>query len=361
MRAAASSTAVAISNMWAGIDPVADYKTLHSAPLLWEFASAAGFDTAYWTSQNLLFGNARLYVQDLPIAHFISGSTLAPDSDTLTGASDEDLTRYVIGEWALLKEPFFAVVHFSNIHRPRRVDPARAPFQPQEDVSGRLLAGRNHYANAVYLSDLATAELVKHVRSTPSGARTVIVYTSDHAESLAEHNNEIEHSSTVFDEEVHVPMWIDAPPELLTENEKSALRSKRDTYLVQYDLAPTVLDLLGVWNAPEVEPYRRAMLGRPLTRPDVFDKPVPLTNVSWVWEYRLPNWGMILGSRKVIALANDDRYRCYDLAKDPSEETDLGESACADLVGAARARFQILPRDMPGHIRSRPDIWGRAP
>ncbi len=361
MRAAASSTAVAISNLWAGVDPTGSHAELHSAPLLWEYAHAAGHDTAYWTSQNLMFGNARLYVQDLPLGHVVSGTDLDPTGDTLTGAPDELLSEHVIARWSALREPFFAVVHYSNLHRPRRVDPARSPFQPSEDVTGADVAGRNHYKNALFLSDQAVARLVAHVRATESGRRTVIVYTSDHGESLAEHANEIEHSSTLFDEEIHVPAWIDAPPGTLSSAERASLSGKRDAHLVQYDVAATVLDLIGLWDSPAITPFRDRMIGLPLTRPALPDRPVPLTNVSWVWEYRLPNWGMIQGSRKVLALAGDDHYRCHDLAADPKELVDLGEAACPDLVAAARERFRILPRDMPAHMRSRPDRWGPWP
>ena len=361
MRAAASSTAVAISNLWTGVDPLSSHAELHSAPLLWEYAHAAGHDTASWTSQNLMFGNARLYVQDLPLRHHVSGTDLDPTADTLTGAPDDLLSQHVIARWADLREPFFAVVHYSNLHRPRRVDPARSPFQPSEDVGGHLAEGRNHYKNAVHLSDQAVARLIAHVRGTESGRRTVIVYTSDHGESLAEHDNEIEHSSTLFDEEIHVPAWIDAPEGTLSAGERASLVAKRDSHLVQYDLAATALDLLGLWDAPGVGPFRERLLGLPLTRPTLPDRPLPLTNVSWVWEYRLPNWGMIQGKRKVMALAGDDHYRCYDLESDPKELVDLGEAACPDLAAAARERFRILPREMLSHMRSRPDIWGPWP
>lgn len=361
MRAAASSTAVAVSNLWSGLNPMRDYRALHSAPLLWDYASAAGYDTAYWTSQNLLFGNARLFVQDLPLRHSITGSQLDPTADTLVGASDDLLTDHVIARWKDLREPFFAVVHYSNIHRPRRTDPERSPYSPAADVPGYEIAAHNYYKNAVHLSDLSVARLLRHVLPTESGRRTVIVYTSDHGESLAEHDNEIEHSSTVFDEEIHVPTWIHAPEGTLSPTERKSLAGKRDAYLVQYDIGATILDLLGVWDAPEMAPFRREMIGLPLTRPELPTWPVPLTNVSWVWEYRYPNWGMMLGSKKVVALAGDERYRCYDVASDPGERHDLGEAACGDLVGAARATFRILPREMPGHMRSRPDIWGPWP
>jgi arylsulfatase A-like enzyme len=267
----------------------------------------------------------------------------------------------VIERWSELREPFFAVVHYSNLHRPRLVDPEESPFKPSADKSVRREEGRNHYKNAVYLSDRAVAKLIKHVRGTPSGARTVIVYTSDHAEAFLEHGNENDHSSTVYDEEIHVPTWIDGPEGTLSPAERASLHQKKGDYLVQYDLAATLIDLLGLWDDPGFAPFRGRFIGYPLTRPGHFEQPVPLTNVSWVWEYHLPNWGMIRGSKKVMALAEDDHYRCYDLVQDPKETTDLGEAACPELVAAAKQRFPILPRDMRSHMRSRQDIWGPWP
>src|SRR5208283_6011548 len=55
MRAVDSTTAISLGVMWSGIAPTASREALHSAPLVWEYANAAGVDTAYWTSQHLLF------------------------------------------------------------------------------------------------------------------------------------------------------------------------------------------------------------------------------------------------------------------------------------------------------------------
>ena len=58
--------------------PTESREILHSVPLLWDYARAAGYDTAYWTSQNLMFGNARLYVQDIPVSHRCVATELDP-------------------------------------------------------------------------------------------------------------------------------------------------------------------------------------------------------------------------------------------------------------------------------------------
>src|SRR5207244_13252230 len=79
LRANTSSTAIAMVTLWAATDPTESKERVHSVPLLWEYARAAGYDTAYWTSQNLLFGNARLFMQDAGIRHFVGGNELSRD------------------------------------------------------------------------------------------------------------------------------------------------------------------------------------------------------------------------------------------------------------------------------------------
>src|SRR4029078_8763882 len=107
-----------------------------SGPLLGAYARAGGCDTADWTSQNLMFGNARLYVQDIPVSHRCVATELDTQADLDTGAYDSLLTDAVMQEWGELKEPFFAVVHYSNVHFPYVYDEAHAPFQPAEMNKG---------------------------------------------------------------------------------------------------------------------------------------------------------------------------------------------------------------------------------
>jgi hypothetical protein len=357
-RSAGSSTAVAVAVLWSGIDPTETYEHMHSAPLVWEYARSAGYDTAYWTSQNVMFGNSRLFVQDLPLTAFATGSEIDPDSDTLIGADDELLVDRVIADWSQLSEPFFAVVHFSNIHRPRVIDPRDLPFQPTylADKGGGE-KGRNFYLNAVYRSDRAVARLLRHIRATASGRRSVVVYTSDHGEAYGEHRNENNHSSTVFDEEIRVPLFIDAPSGLLSESEKRGFRENAEKWVSQYDQFATLMSLLGVWDDVAFAPFRVHMLGTPVDR-RLPERPLPLTNVSWVWEYHRPNWGMMQGSLKVLAQIEDPSYLCFDLRRDPLERRPLHTPACTALIERANLEYGMLPKDLR-RLRDRPD-WGRA-
>ena len=141
-------------------------------------------------------------------------------------AADELLTERVLRDLGELREPYFAVGQYSNTHCPFRVDPDHAPFQPAENTKDpeRAEAFFNYYKNAVHAQDRTIGDLVRGVRATPGGARTVIVYTSDHGEAFREHF-QLGHTGSVYDEEVRVPAWVDAPAGTLSDAERASLRA----------------------------------------------------------------------------------------------------------------------------------------
>ncbi|HSN99980.1 MAG TPA: sulfatase-like hydrolase/transferase [Candidatus Nanopelagicales bacterium] len=358
MRAHDSTTAISISNLFSGVPPTERFDVLHAAPLVWEYAHAAGWDTAYWTSQHTEFGNMRLYLQDIPASHRAAAAELDPRADLDYGAYDSLLTDRVIEEWGELREPFLAVVHYSNIHYPYVSDPARSPFQPSEmnKAPEKNEAFRNHYKNVVYLSDIAVGRLVEHIRSTEAGQRTVLVYTSDHGEAFREHW-QLGHTSSLYDEEIRVPTWIDAPEGTLSPEEEASLRGAKDDLVWHLDLAATLLDLVGVWDDPAMAPFKARMTGHPITRPERTVGPVPLTNCTWVWECEFRNWGMMQGPMKIEAREWDGEFHCFDVLADPLELDNLGEEACAPLPDLARAMFHEMPdRTPPGR---KPVNWGK--
>lgn len=358
LRSNASTTAISISNIWSGVPPMETRELLHSVPLLWDYAHAAGWDGAYWTSQNLMFGNARQYIQDLPISRGCVATHLDMMADLDFGAYDELVTERVKEEWGDLKEPFFAVVHYSNVHYPYVYDEEMAPFLPSSmDKSAEQNAAFfNYYKNVVHRSDLAVAELIRAVRESESGKRTVILYTSDHGESFREHW-QMGHTSALFDEEVLVQGWVDAPPGTLSPAEETTLRGAKNELVWHLDLGPTILDLMGLWDEPKMAPFKARMIGHPITRPERTLEPVPMTNCTWVWECSFRNWGMMQGSLKVEAREWDGTYHCFDVLSDPDEQVDLGERGCSPLPDVAREFFPAMPNvTPPGRV---PVDWGK--
>lgn len=345
MRSMDSCTAISLSVLWSGLLPTESRDVLHTQPLIFDYAKAAGYDTAFWTSQNMMFGNARLWVKNLGVRMFASATDLDPACDLDMGAPESLLAERVNRDIVQLSEPFLAVVQLSNVHYPYYVDPELPmPFEPWSTSKSPEdnAKFKNFYQNSVHQQDLHVAGMLRNLRESVAGPRTVIVYTSDHAEAFREHG-QMGHTFSIFDEEIHVPMWIDAPPGTLTDSEIAALRSKRDAYLFHVDLAPTVLDLIGVANAPGIAEYREKLHGHSLLRAALTEAPLPMTNCAGVWSCAFENWGYMQGSRKLEARSWDRGWKCYDVERDPFEQTPLPLESCNDLVGHAQRTFKRLP------------------
>ncbi|MBM4361172.1 MAG: sulfatase-like hydrolase/transferase, partial [Deltaproteobacteria bacterium] len=345
MRSMASTTAISLAVLWSGLLPNASRDDLHTSPLLFDYARARGYDTAFYTSQNMMFGNARLWVKNLGVSEFVSATDLDPTCDLDMGAPEGLLADHVTARLGELKEPFLAVIQLSNVHFPYLVDPAGPrPFQPDSTSKAAEDGGAffNYYQNAVHQQDQHIGRIVRHVRENAFGPRTVLVTTSDHGEAFREHN-QMGHTFSVLDEEIHVPAWIDAPPGVLLPEERAALRAHRDRPVFHIDVPATILDLIGVWNDPGIARFRTALRGESLLDPPGPERALPLTNCAGVWSCAFENWGVMRGTLKVEARSWDPSWHCFDVASDPGEALHLDSAACKELEAAALDTFGRLP------------------
>jgi glucan phosphoethanolaminetransferase (alkaline phosphatase superfamily) len=344
MRALDSTTAASLAVLWSGQPPTASREALHTTPLLWEYAHAAGFDTAYWTSQNLFFANSGTWLEGLPLSHWVSATDLDENPSYELGADDARLVDVVMRDLLTMRSPFVGVVHLSNTHFPYVIDDASAPFQPQARAFGAGDAAKvhNRYRDAILRQDALVARLVRAVRAMPPGKRVALAFVSDHGEQIRE-RGAIGHTWGVYDEEVRVPFWIDVPKGALTRREEATLRGLAAAPLTQLDILPTLLDLMGIWDAPELARFRRSMPGESLLRGGTPGREVVLTNCSSIFACAFKNWGAMRGTKKILATQNNTRWECFDVARDPDERRDLGAGACGELQALAEADGRGTP------------------
>jgi hypothetical protein len=345
MRALDSTTTLSIAVLMTGLAPGEPRERLLSAPMLPELAHAAGIDAAFWTAQNLLFANAGRFLEGLPLTAFVSGTEIAPYATYETGADDGALLDRVLVDLPRLREPYLAVVQLSNTHFPYVVDDHDLPFSRQADWRrmDRFARSAVRYRDAVHRQDKLLARFLETLRVRPEGADTVVVFLSDHGEQLGERGL-IGHTWTVHDEEIRVPMWIDAPPGTLTSAEAAGLRALQDTSLAMVDVAPTILDLLGLWDDAAVARWRSRMKGVSLLRQGPpAERALVLTNCAEIYSCATKNWGAMRGTRKLIASEDDGSWQCFDVADDPAELRDLGAPACGDLQAIAEAGGRGTP------------------
>ncbi len=333
MRALDSTTAISLAIMWSGRLPTETRVELHSAPILWEYLHAAGVESAYYTSQNLLFGNSGTWLEGAPWTRHVSATMIEPEATYETGADDGKLVDFALKDIGALKEPWVAVVHLSNTHFPYKIDPEDMPFTPQEEATGPGYENEilNRYQDSIYMQDKAVGRFLEEMKKRPDASRTVTVYVSDHGEQMRE-KGAVGHTGTLFDPEIRIPFWVSAPPGTLTADEEKSLRSLHDTPVTSLDVFPTIMDLVGLWDAPPLATLREKIPGHSLLRGGSPEQSIVLTNCSELWACAFKNWGAIRGTKKLIAHQGERSWGCYDIATDPEELHPVDAAQCGDLL-----------------------------
>jgi arylsulfatase A-like enzyme len=226
--------------------------------------------------------------------------------------------------------PFFLWLHYVNPHAP--YDPP-APwdtaFLDADAARGRRLSPVDDFHGGVprqwarpgktlgwyvaqYDGEIATvdAEVGKVLDALSASAvreETLVVLTSDHGESLGEHEYFFDHGENLFDPSMRIPLLVAGP------GVKAGHRT--DVLATTLDLVPTVLDAVKVSYPPDLAGASLLGAARAERRPDRArlqgqnDR-----NLLAEWDRRF----------KIVATPSDEgaRYALYDRKLDPGETRD---------------------------------------
>lgn len=190
--------------------------------------------------------------------------------------------------------PRFAFVHLYDPH---------FPYEAPEPFRSRHAAAP--YQGEVAATDAALAPLLEPILAAGERSRTLVIVTSDHGESLGEHE-EMTHGIFAYEATLRVPLLLHAPrllrPRVVVDD------------VGQVDLLPTVLDALGL-PLPEGLDGRSLWplaFGRALPkRPLYFESLSSALNRRWA-----PLYGVYDAPLKYVDLPLPE---LYDLVADPRE------------------------------------------
>ncbi len=203
--------------------------------------------------------------------------------------------------------PWFAWVHLYDPHE---------PYAPPEPFASRYRS--TPYDGEVAYSDAALGRMLDDLQSAGRLDRTLVVVAADHGEGLGDHG-ERTHGLFAYDSTMHVPLivWCGGgcwQPRTIAD----------PAGLV--DVAPTILDLLGIaWSAADGRSLRARLTGGEpadaAATPTYFEALNANLTRNWA-----PLTGVVAGALKLIDLPVPE---LYDLRADP------GRNA-KPLRGAAR-------------------------
>src|SRR5262249_46034396 len=181
------------------------------------------------------------------------------------------------------------------------------------------------YDGEVAYADAMLGVLLTRLRDAHQLDRTLIVATADHGESLGEHG-ETTHGLFAYDATLAIPLIVNGP---------SISSAVVDRPVGHVDVAPTVLDLLGIPAPAQTD-------GVSLARAQTTDRAIEFEALDAAltrgWA---PLRGIVRNGFKYIDLPEPE---LYDLSADPGELHNIaGRDPRADAMRTGLASIDALP------------------
>jgi len=195
----------------------------------------------------------------------------------------------------------------------------------------RLLTNREireRYALEVAFVDRQIGILMAEMEERGLLENTLVIFTSDHGESLGDHNH-VGHISQLYDTLLRVPLIVAFPGRL-------AAGSVVDERVGLVDLFPTIADLLGLESPADASGVSLA----PLMRGESLPKR-PIVAVTYPPESASDKRAIIVDGFKYIHswTGKRDWEELYDVVNDPGELEDLAEMR-PELLAELRAELE---------------------
>jgi arylsulfatase A-like enzyme len=200
---------------------------------------------------------------------------------------------------------------------------AFAAHPPPSDELAALARAQAHVNERLYDADVAAADdQVRRLFEALEGRGfldddTMVIITADHGEEFLDHGGS-GHGFALYEESVRIPLILIGP------GVPRGRRVRENVSLI--DLAPTVLDLLGLPAPPRFE--GRSLAHAPATSDAVLLQLDPL--IGGHTERRVHSRGIVRHDDKLLT-RRDGGTEVYDLATDPHEKHSLASGDAGAL------------------------------
>ena len=222
---------------------------------------------------------------------------------------------------------------------------------------------RARYDAEIRYADDHVRAVVEALRADDEFERTLFVLTADHGESLGERDFYFQHGFLAYDHTVHVPLLIRSPG--LPRGHRIA----QSVSLV--DVAPTILDLLGIEPGAEMEGrslrglFDGAGANRLAFAQSYFGTGSVLLrsgSLEYVFRPARSPSSPTPAPDELAILPAEPQHELYDLATDPTESHNLASSRPGQLAALQQhLRTWLLDQHQRGERHLQPATEAGAP
>jgi hypothetical protein len=233
-RTTSTATNVAVPTILSGLAPHRTRDAYSRAPLVWDYAAALGFDTAFVSSQDIAWAGMRAFYTQLGVPRLVEGMESLGVAVNDGGTDDAFVfarARTLLSE---SERPMFLTLQLNSTH-----SPGWAPGLPHAGIKTNFEAITQRRAQARGYVAALTREFLTWVHGRFPSATVVIA--ADHGETLRHTGLRLDS----FTEDVlRVPLLVHTPARM------DELEKNRRARVSHIDILPTLLDAWGYPCAP---------------------------------------------------------------------------------------------------------------
>lgn len=220
---------------------------------------------------------------------------------------------------------WFAWLHYFDVHEHHQLKVPDAMLQKVWDGGDDKV---HRYRALLWNIDQSVGRLVDDLEKRGVLDKTIIVFASDHGESLGEDPRlPATHGQSAYAPLVHIPIAFKIP---------GVTPGIREDTVTLRDIAPTLLDLIGTQDAMTTDGFDLV--------PAILDGPAalrPPKDRALVIHEEF-QWSVIEWPYQLIVRPADDLIELYDLARDPRVKVDIAAQN-PDITKRLRARYAEVP------------------
>ncbi len=230
-----------------------------------------------------------------------------------------------VGVKAVDTEPYLVWLHYFDVHEHHQIDVPKPLLGLVHDGGSPVAHG---YRALLHAIDDGVGQVLAELDARHEADHTIIVFLSDHGESLGEDRRFPEtHGEVTYGPLVRIPFAIHVP---------GVAPGQRVDPVSLVDIAPTLLDLLG--SATAMAPLD----GTDLV-PALLDAPPALRVAERaIALHEEKQHGAVVWPYHVIVKPADNLTELYDLERDPGEHEDLAAQH-PDIVNRLLALYAAIP------------------